>query len=38
MFNTDGFQEGENPEDGIKLDVNAEILEICLKFMHYKTV
>ena len=27
-----------DPEEGIKLDINAEILEICIKFMHYKTV
>ena len=33
-----GFKEGENPDDGIKLDIDSEILEICIKFMHYKTV
>ena len=24
--------------DGIQLDIDKDILEICLKFMHYKTV
>ena len=34
----EGFKEGEDPEAGIKLDIDSEILEICIKFMHYKTV
>ena len=35
-------QEGEaepaDPADGIKLELNAEILEICIKFLHYKVI
>ena len=26
------------PTDGIKLKIEAEILEICIKFMHYKFI
>ena len=33
-----GGEEGGDGEPAIELDVTAEILEICLKFMHYKTV
>ena len=25
-------------EEGIKLDITSEILEVCIKFMHYKVV
>ena len=32
------MKEKLNPEEGIKLDISAEILEICIKFMHYKLV
>ena len=28
----------EEELDGIKLDIPADILEICLKYMHYKTI
>merc|ERR1712098_967402 len=32
------MKEQQNPEEGIKVEITADILEICIKFMHYKTV
>ena len=37
LQNTGAFKEN-NLEEGIKLDINSEILEVCIKFMHYKVV
>jgi hypothetical protein len=31
-------ENNEKHADGIQLEITAEILEICIKFMHYKTV
>ncbi|CDW82758.1 UNKNOWN [Stylonychia lemnae] len=31
-----GFREGDSKE--ISLDINAEILEICVKYLHYKLI
>lgn len=31
-------ENNEKHGDGIQLDITAEILEICIKFMHYKTI
>ena len=31
-------ENNEKHADGIQLDITSDILEICIKFMHYKTV
>lgn len=31
-------ENNEKHADGIQLDIKSDILEICIKFMHYKTV
>ena len=31
-------ENNEKHADGIQLEITSEILEICIKFMHYKTV
>ena len=40
MWNIGGMKESLATKDneGITLDINAEILEECIKFMHYKIV
>ena len=33
-----GEEAANEPTDGIKLKIDSEILEICIKFMHYKFI